>query len=712
VAVDPLNDQGRCVFGYEGTVLDFGDPSMQARFGPRMAPAPVEVIEREGSTWGRIRAKALSVDFLVVGGDPGSLPGDAGGAAFIEARVRGGAAKTAAFYVNGKLVGMSPLARGEVRIVTLKGPAAETSSGSNELLLRFSGAPRASTEPQAEVDWVRLGRGEPDPKVPIPLRADAIANATLLGKARRALSLRPGGYARCAGWIPSSGRVEATLGLLGAGSGDAEVRLIRDRAAPVVLGAVHLAGSDGDGKAISFPVGDVGAGTLGAIELRDARSTPGVRLLFGDPRVVADRKAASPRPREARSAVLVVLGYTATRSLALHGGAYPMPELARLAQQGVQFDVHRATTGLEESAVASMLTGLSPPEQAMSDADARLPATLTTVADAARQAGISTAFFTAVPTTGAAFGFARGWSTFDALPPTEGAAATSVLDAAGAWIEAHKTERFLVVVHARGGHPPWDVPGEALKQLEPQNYAGGLDARHAAELLARANAAPGSFRFGDADRARAWAMYGVAIAAHDAALGRLVATLDRAARVGDTAVIVTGDIGVDETAGVPFASTGSLSEDSLWVPLVIDLPGRELAGVHVDTPTIGSDIARTLLGTLGLAAPIGFGGVDLVDLARGALSLSPRPLMAVEGERFSLRWGSFTDLGLRERETRLCDLSLEPACVGDVRATYPLTASMLHAAAFDALVSSSPRPPREAVASDPATASALHAWGR
>jgi hypothetical protein len=616
-----------------------------------------------------------------------------------------------AFYVNGKLVGTAPLTRGEARIVSFKGPAAETPAGANELLLRFSGAPRATTDPLAEVDWVHLGKGEPDSKYPVPLRSETKVSATLRGTAMRALSLRPGGYVRCAGFIPAGAQVEATLGLVSTGWGDAEVRLVRDRTPPVVLGSVHISGADSEGKALSLPVGDLGnpAGTLGAIELANVRSTAGVRVLFGEPKLVVARPAASTRPPAARGVVLVVLGDTATRSLDLYGGTRTTPELSRLAKHGVVFEAHRATTSLEGGSFASMITGLSPHDSAVDDGDARLPRSITTVADAARQAGITTALFTAVPTTGAAFGFDRGWSTFEALGPAD--SAVSLIDRAATWIGAHKGERFLVVIHARGGHPPWDISGEELKTLDPQSYTGGLDARHAAELLARANASPGSFRFGDADRARAWAMYEVAMAAHDTAVGRLEAAIDAAGRRGDTALIVTGDVGVDEAARVPFAQTTSVGEDSLWTPLIIDLPGGEYSGSRVATPTTGQDLARTVLGALGLAAPVGFGGLDLIDLAGGLAPTFARPLMATLGERFALRWGVFAETGQRDRETRLCDLSLEPACVSDVRGSYPLAASLMHSAAFDALVGGPPRPPREPVTIDPATASALRAWG-
>jgi arylsulfatase A-like enzyme len=710
VAMSPIDDPGHaCVFGFEGTVLDFGDPNLDARFGPKLAAPPIEIIEREGSTWARVRAKSLSVDFYVAPALAEANAEDAGLVPFLEAHVRGGAAKAVAFYLNGKLVGTAPLTKDETRIVSLKAPSAETSLGNNELLLRFSGAAKAGTDPVAEVDWVHLGRGEASPKYPVLLRSEAKVSATLLGKAERALALRSGGYVRCAGWIPTGGQVEATLGLTGPGFGDAEVRLVRDRSAPVVLGRVHLEAADRDGKAISFPVGDLGDknGVLGALELWATRGAPGTRVLFGEPKLTAIVPPATERPPPARGVVLVVLSDVATHALGPYGGSEKAPELTRLASRGLLFEANRATTALESGSFASMLTGLSPKGHGVDDPDARLPASVVTLADAARQAGIATALFGANPTASAAFGFERGWSTFEFQGPTDSTPAVKLLDRAGAWIGEHKSERFLVVVYARGGHPPWDISVDELKSLPPERYTGGLDPRHAAELLGH----PSGHGLSEEDRVRAWAMYDVAMAAHDAALGRLVGAIDAAGRTQDTALIVTGDVGVDTR--VPLAPPGSLEEAALWTPLVVALPGGEYAGSHVAAPTTGKDLGRTVLGMLGLVPPDAFGGVDLVDLGAHRTGLVARPLLSSLADRFALRWGTFVEMGQRDREGRLCDLSLEPTCITDIRGTYPLTSTLLHAEAFELLVSQKGHPPqREPATIDKETHDALHAWGR
>jgi hypothetical protein len=206
-------------------------------------------------------------------------------------------------------------------------------------------------------------------------------------------------------------------------------------------------------------------------------------------------------------------------------------------------------------------------------------------------------------------------------------------------------------------------------------------------------------------------MYDFAMTAEDAAFGRLLGSIAGAGRATDTAILVTGDVGVD--GKVPFEPPKSLDESVLWTPLVLGLPGGEFAGTKVSAPTTGQDLARTVLGLLGLSSPETFGGVDLVDLAANRTSSAARPLISLLGDRFALRWGSFVELGQRETEGRMCDLSLEPDCITDVTGTYPLAASLLHGQAFDFFVAhKSHPPPREPAILDKEARDALRAWGR
>ena len=711
VVIDAASPKAACVFGHRGVVVQIGDQSQSAQLGPKLEPPAVDWVEREGSTWARVRGKSLSIDFVAIrpaAEGPGESP-------FLEARVRGGAARTLVFYLNGRAAGSSTVPRGETRVISLKGAFAEPVPGANELLIRFAGVPKGTNDPAAELDWVHFGVGEPDPKYAAPTRGDAFVSASFGGQAVRAISLRGPGSERCEGWIPRGAVVETRARLDGPGEADAEVRMVRDRVAPTVIGTLHLGASDAKSDRVhSWPVGELGPdpGVLGAIELSVTHATKGTRVVFGEPRVLGVSTGVVKHASGGRSVVLLVMSQLGARSLSAYGGPLPAPAIDAVAASGIVFDGHRSTTGVASGAVGSMLTGMTARRLALDDAGARLPHGVTTVADAARQAGIASAFFTANPLTSAAFGFDRGWSRFGAHSPVEDGPATRVFDDALAWLQDHRTDAFLLVVHARGGHPPWDVSLDRVRSLAPDNYTGGLDPRHAAELLGRTFRTPGSYRFEDADRARAWALYSAAVEAEDEAVGRVMAALKAAGRDGDTTVIVTGDVGVNDAARIPFAESDSLDEGALATPLVVRWPHESGGGRHVMAATSPADLAPTLLEALGLPAPLTFTGRSLHGVAEEDGQELARPALATDEDRFALRWGTLVSIGARGRETKLCDLSLESTCVTDVRASYPLASRLLHAALFNDLVTGEPPLAREPATLDPATVAALKAWGR
>jgi arylsulfatase A-like enzyme len=354
-----------------------------------------------------------------------------------------------------------------------------------------------------------------------------------------------------------------------------------------------------------------------------------------------------------------------------------------------------------------------------------------TVAEGAREAGVVTAMLTANPSTTAPFGFARGWETFVAHVPGEDVPATTVFEDAGRWLDAHKNDRFFVVIHARGGHPPWDVTSEELKELPPTGYAGSLEPKHAGEALAKARKAAGARVFTDPDRERAFALHEKALVAHDTALGALVARVRTMGRDKDTVWIVTSDIGIDAAAHVPFLEEESLEEGALAVPLIMRAPGKG-PRERVTTATSVIDVSRTILEALGLPPPPHLRGESLWKVAADKKAKAERPLIAATTTRFSARWGTFAVVGAREREVKVCNLSLDPDCVSDVRPSHALAAEALHALAWTELVKK-PEPSRGAPA-DPAaippmtspmpnasatrvtpdgpTSAALRAWGR
>ena len=708
--IDFVSGFDACTLSHRGVLLDLGDKTMHARMsGTRLKAPDVEVREHEGASWASLHERALELSFV----SPAEPKPDAG--VVVEARVRGGAAKSLSVYLNGKALGVLPLTKGEAKVVAVRAPSATITRGANELLLRVAGGARATRDNLAEIDWIRVGPIDGDAPYSAPTRSDALTTVSIGGLARRGISLRSPGSIRCPGFVPNGAILEGQIGVSG-GEAEAEVRVLIDRAEPRVIGSFKLGGEGAPAwQPISLPLGDVG--TVAGVELVAKSSTKGARVVFAEPRIIATGTASADKVTPARGVIMVVLGSIAAKSLSPYGGPMATTELSQLTTSGTVFDAHRASTSFANGAVASMLTGLQPRSHGVSEPEASLGTSGITIAEAARQAGVATAMFTANPTTSAPYGFGRGWETFTARSPIEDAPATAVFDDVEKWLDTHKDDRFLVVVHARGGHPPWDVTSDEMKDLGPAGYAGSLDPKHAGEMLAKVRRNGPSRLFTDADRERAFALHNKSVLAHDAALGRLVAHVKKIGREADTTWIVTGDVGIDAAAHAPFLEDDTLDENALAVPLIVKAGGKTpLDGhnAHVSSPTASVDLARTALEALGLAPPPQLRGDSLWSIAQRGARGPERPRIATTATRFSARWSWFVLAGTRDREGKLCNLSLEADCMSDVRATHPLAAEVLHALVFDELGGGGPDAASAAptrVTPDAPSAAALRAWG-
>lgn len=698
--IDPIAHATGCMLGHEGTVLDLGEPDEVSDLSIK---EPVSEVERDGATWARLTQKTLTLRFLAPAAD---APTDGGKVELhVDAHVKSLLAKSATVTLNGKVVGSWSLAKGETRVVSAHSTSASVTAGDNLLVVRFNGVPKGSTDELAQVDWIRVGPAT-EGSYAATTRMDAIGTQTVSGVAKRSVSLPAPGSLRCVGYLPKGASIELSHAAAGKGDAEVVVRAVRDRMASKELATLH-AGDAWTPASIALP--DEYTGGIAGVELEVTRASRGVRALLGEVRVAAPVRTKPPSPKPARSAIVVVLGHAPPQELSPYGGKLSMPTLDALAKAGVVFDHHRASTTWSAGALASALTGVLPEAHGATGVARKLSSEPLTIARAARDAGIQAAFFTANPLSSAAFGFDRDWVDYEAALPSREGSATKVFDDAAVWLGKHKDERFLLVVHARGGHPPWDATAEQLKAAAPENYTGAVDPTHGAEILAKARHVPPLVRFGDADRTRAWALFDLAMGAHDAAVSKLLAALREIGHEGDTAIVVTGDVGGPTTTGVPFGDEASLDEAALWVPLIIKPPdGFATPGVHASAPTSSVDLARTVLALLGLSPPSSFSGTDVMELAGG--ETDPRLLVATTANgRFSLRQGPLVLAGARDRDETLCDNSLDPTCASDVSTSYPIARSVLRRGVASAFASPAVR--ANAGPYDATLAAAMRAWG-
>ncbi len=691
-----------CDVDHRGWFLDLGTEMMLGRLGVDAATLP-RTIEHDGATWAIIDKKRVDVAITAVTSTP----------VFASARIEPKGARSVAFYLDDVFLGAQRLAPGPARVVTTPPTEMPIDTGAHTLSMRFTG--NAKEPPLAHVDWIRLG--EPDAIegtfVP-PTLATIVDEAALARVPHRAISLKAPGGLRCAVSVPKHGVLRTSLGVGGGGKQEVEFYARTDGHDAVKLSAESLAGAEGDGwRDVEISL-DAFAGQLIQLELRAAKGSSSGRVLFGDPEVVVP--TVEPDPVAAAQVVVIVVLSGVDRSelppysTQTHSN---FERLSQLASDATVFMDHRVPTNHASGVMASLLTGLPPSQHTLSDQGGALPPSVDTIFTRAHEASVATAFFTTVPQSFKPFGFSRDVQTWLEIPPSSGEWKSPLTEAAS-WIEAsldaRPAQKLLVVVHTRGGHPPWSTSGKQLDALPPNDYTGNITPRRAGEQLALIRKRKkGGLQ--TADLTRVQALHELSLANEDRELGKLIDAIDAAVPDGRALIVVTSDL----SSGMKtmFSDAPPLTEESLAVPLYILMPHRAFAGRTVSAPTEMTDVPRTVLASLGVPWFRGALGQDLSQVASGLSPIAPTPSVAEGGERSIARWGTLT-LALRPRgEPFLCDVALDPTCAFDRRAIMPLaTDALLRGFAVAHREFAKNPPPKEVIADiDEATAAALRVTG-
>jgi arylsulfatase A-like enzyme/Tfp pilus assembly protein PilF len=281
------------------------------------------------------------------------------------------------------------------------------------------------------------------------------------------------------------------------------------------------------------------------------------------------------------SLLLVTIDTLRADRVGAYGYAEPTtPVLDALAARGVRFEQAQSAAPLTGPSHATILTGHYPPVHGVRDnARFALSERTRTLAELLRDRGYETAAFVAAYPLAGAFGFARGFASFDeglhASASAGGVAQRSgdeVADAAGAWLRARTGRPFFAWMHLFDPHEPYQPPSPFRER-----FASGYDGE---------------------------------VAFADAQLGRVLDALRDSGRLERTLVAVLSDHG--EGLGEHGETTHGLLlyESTLRVPLVLAGPG--VPGGRVVRERVGTiDLFPTLGALLGMELPEGLPGRDL-----------------------------------------------------------------------------------------------------
>jgi arylsulfatase A-like enzyme len=338
--------------------------------------------------------------------------------------------------------------------------------------------------------------------------------------------------------------------------------------------------------------------------------------------------AAANRP----NIVLVTLDSARSDRMGFLGSKNATPNLDALARQSIIFEHAYAQAPLTVASHATILSGTYPQTHGAGELGVMLATSLPYLPDLLHGYGYRTAAFVGSiqldPRAGFAPGFARGFDLYDAgfhqvqpgetgAPSTE-RSASEVIARAATWLNRSGKAPFFLWVQLNGPHAGSKTP------------------------------------------------YDRAITATDAALGKLISAL-RAQKVYENAVIVVAaDHG--ESLGAHGEETHGifLYDETIHVPLLIQLAQGQMAGKRIGGHVRLLDIAPTLLEIAGIPVPSQMQGQSLLRVAKGnpdagqpVYSRSDFPQQAF-GWGLLESWRAAKYLYVRAPKPELYDLSADP----------------------------------------------------
>ncbi len=315
------------------------------------------------------------------------------------------------------------------------------------------------------------------------------------------------------------------------------------------------------------------------------------------------------------------------------------PAIDSLSRDGILFRDNMAQASWTRPAIASMLTSLHPESHKTNGLDSELPDELTTLAEALGQQGYRTVGCVNNMNVNQSFNFQQGFQRFTYLAPTYlFFADESSSKLFGHWlmrkvrkmlVRDQRVEDFyqdadLVNEHLLAGlaTAPESRPTFFFVQyMDPHDpyFAHPYDGR-ALNLVDTPD--PGPSRVEEVSQ-----LYDGEISFLDIRLETVFQRMRELGIYDDTLIVFTADHGEELYDHQGWFHGSTLYRELVQVPLIIKLPGNQLAGTVVDRLTRQVDIASTILGQVGLESPEAFQGIDLIsalaDVQAGSTAGTP-----------------------------------------------------------------------------------------
>jgi arylsulfatase A-like enzyme len=358
------------------------------------------------------------------------------------------------------------------------------------------------------------------------------------------------------------------------------------------------------------------------------------------------------------------------------------PEIDAIAKEGVVFEEAVTPAVYTLGAMSSVWTSQYPDRHhgAVSFSD-RLPKDRVTLVDEVLSPrDIWTAGFVANAVAGRAFGFERGFSTFDEIFKQYGSGAGGFEKAVPEVLAAHRDRRFFLYLHFREPHFPYDPPPPYDTRFGPDAPLSRA-ARSDQGFITEVN--QGRRPLTGAERDHLERLYEGNLAYADHEVGAMRRTLESMGLWDKTITIVAADHGEELFEHGWVGHNVHLYEESVRVPLIIRFPtGRGPAGRRIGGLVSLLDLAPTIADLYGFLGAGGsaraFQGKTLLPMIAGedrgeALALSRT---VWDRPRYALRDGSYKFLyDTRTGESALFNLETDPGETRDLKGSETLQAA-------------------------------------
>jgi len=302
------------------------------------------------------------------------------------------------------------------------------------------------------------------------------------------------------------------------------------------------------------------------------------------------------------------------------------PTIDRLAQEGILFLNAAAPAPATIPSIASIMTSNYPSFHGALSHGFYFPQENVTLAEKLKENKYLTAAFVGNFLLRKNSGLNKGFQIYDDTFPQEEKVrrnperiASSLTEAAIEWINKHHKKKFFLWLHYQDPHGPYTPLYPYNERFDKELYKAN---RQVKLLKVGDNSGRGGIPWyqslnGEQDARFYISQYDGEIAFVDYYVGKLLDQIKTLNLEKKTLIILTSDHGeaMDNDHGFYFSHGNGLTEDQIWIPLILRYPGCPKKEI-VDDVVSTIDIMPTILDLLGISAPPEIQGDNLLHKKR------------------------------------------------------------------------------------------------